>query len=35
VEAALRVVERVPLGRQHGQVLHVPPGQLAAENDRD
>lgn len=33
VEAALRVVERVPLRRQHGQVLHVPPGQLAAEND--
>lgn len=30
VEAALGVVERVPLGRQHCQVLHVAPGQLTA-----
>ena len=30
VEAALGVVERVPLGGQHGQVLHVTPGQLSA-----
>ena len=29
VEAALRVVQRVPLGGQYGQVLHVTPGQLS------